>query len=555
MTVDAPIIRFVLALRRWWTVVAGLVVVALVGTWLTLPAHAPQADVEPGVNYTATHLLLSENPTVETGNLDLVVLLAQQGEVRTRVTGALGDGFPVGTAESVSIAPNKELGTLELTTVQPTADQAALVVNTYAEVLREFFDGRAAAGVQRDFDAAVERLLAFGERIRGLEDEINGLTESSIERRLLEAELDVLVEQYGLLQAEVQSLNARTIGDNPTFTTLQEPVPTPIATGQLFSMPTNRGFRFVLALFAALFAGLGAVFAIDWLDSRLRTRQDVEDAYGLPVIAELPRMRRREVHQDPLPALTRPGSRAAEVYRSLQLTLALALRWQLDRSTPTGSAAVGSAERIEGSGPPRTLLVTSARAGEGKSTIVGNLAASFAETGQRVLVVDCDFRRSAVADLLGAEKGPSLRDYADPRFDGLQGLIVSSAVPRVTTVRAGTPGVAPVWFFSRCADLVAEAREHADIVVFDAGPLLATNEAAALVPHVDSVLVVTCSGRLAASLARRALETLTQLKATVAGIVLLGGDDSPRRYGHYYEPLRKAAATQALDDVTPAERV
>jgi Mrp family chromosome partitioning ATPase len=77
--------------------------------------------------------------------------------------------------------------------------------------------------------------------------------------------------------------------------------------------------------------------------------------------------------------------------------------------------------------------------------------------------------------------------------------------------------------------------------VIDSGPLLATNEAATLIPNVDAMLLVTKSGRLSRQQARRATEQLTRLGALVSGIVMVGAEGT-RKYG-YYEPIRRAAAT------------
>jgi capsular exopolysaccharide synthesis family protein len=547
MTEDHPLSRYLVPIQRRWPILVGALVLSLVVVWFTLPDSPEpdqrQRDQDPSVYYTATHLLVRERSTAETANFDLVVLLARQGEVQTLVADSLSDEVSPGAVGSVLLEPNKDLGTLGVTATQPTPEQAIALVDTYARVLTEYFDGRAQQSVDDQLDEVRARLETLIIRIGQLEEQIESLSDDSLEQRLLGSELDALIQRYGSLQADLQALESQERDVRPTFRTLQEPVPTavPGPGAPLFEVPDSPWARFVIAALLSLLAGLSIVFGLDWMDTRLRTRSDTEEAFGLPVLVELPRRLRHVQRKDPLPAASDPSSAIAEGYRSLRLSLTLAPKWNLDRSAPTSSGSVGSAVPVSGRGQPRTILVSSARDGEGKSTVAANLAVSFAETGQHVLVVDCDFRRSTVGDVLQAERGPGLRDFGGSQQAALGELVVQCAHANVSVVRTGTPGVAPSWFPAESGRLLEEAEGLADVVILDTGPLLVTNEAAAMIPTVDAVLLVTFAGRISRPQATRSTELLTQLQATVAGIVLIGSDNA-RKYGYYYAPLREAAA-------------
>jgi capsular exopolysaccharide synthesis family protein len=548
-----PLSTYLVPIRRWWPVVVSAVFLGFIVTWMTLPAPAEQqsdgaVEVDPNISYRATHVLIRNRVTPSTTNFDLVVMLARQGEVEGAVSEALGDAVSPGSVAAVTLEPDDDLGTLGVTALQPTPGQAVLLADTYAQELTAFFDRKAQSSTDEQVEAATERLTLVADRIQTLQLAIENEPEGALERRLLEAELDVLVGQYGLLQAEVQNLSTQDLAAGSTFETLQEPVPISTAAeggAMPLEMPTASGPRFAVGAVLALILGLALVFVVDWADTRIRTREDAEDAFGLPVMAELPRRTRVEQKQAPLAALTDPSSSIAEAYRTLRLALTLAPRWQLSRKTPTNSSVtVGSAKQISDQGHPHSLVVTSGRDREGKSGVVANLAVSFAETGQRVLVVDCDFRRSTVAELLGALEGPGLRDLDQPKAGAIADLAVSTTVPGVTVVRAGTPGPAPAWFLAETFNFVAQAEEIADLVIFDTGPLLATNEASSLVPSVDAVVLVCRSGKLAVAQARRVTEQLARIGAMVAGTVFVGGEGS-RHYGAYYQPIRKAVTKGA----------
>jgi capsular exopolysaccharide synthesis family protein len=201
---------------------------------------------------------------------------------------------------------------------------------------------------------------------------------------------------------------------------------------------------------------------------------------------------------------------------------------------------VGTASPVGAEDQPRVLLVSSARDGEGKSTVAANLAASIAETGKRVLLVDCDFRRPTVGELLGVPAGPGLRELRELDGRHFAKAIVPTQVPNLALLRSGSAGIAPSWFLVESDWVVDQARDLADIVVIDSGPLIATNEAATLVGSVDALVLTTLSGRVTRSQARRATEQLTRLGALVSGVVLIGAEGG-RRYG-YYEPTRRTPA-------------
>jgi capsular exopolysaccharide synthesis family protein len=552
MNGNHPLSPYLVPVRRWWPIIAIAVVLGLIAAWITLPQR-PDADVqaavevvEPGVAYTATYILLRGRPSPVTENLDLVVMLARQGEVAGAVAERLGERVEPGSVGAVTLEQDTELGTLSITAVQPTAELANLLTTTYAEEIRRHFDQRAEAAHQEQVDRVTSRLASTDERIQTLVEIQADQTEDTLEWRLTESELGVLVEQYGLLQAELRDLNTNGLGSGSTFETLQEPTPISIETDPssfALEMPDNSLARFGMVAALALLLSLGLVIGVDRLDTRVRTREDAEVAFGLPVVAELPRRSRKQRAKEPLPAASDPDSEIAEAFRALRLSVRLTTRWKLTRQSPTrGDGAVGAAAPVEGQATPRALLVTSSINGEGKSTVAVNLAASMAESGDRVLLVDCDFRRATAHELLGVGPGPGLHELPTPDAGSLSALMEISSVPGLAVIRAGKGHSAPPWLLADSGRLVEAAKGLADVVVFDTGPLLATNEASALTPHIDAVLLVARTGKTNMENARRATEQLTRLQAMVAGVALIGTGAS-RTYS-YYDPLRRAAAAQ-----------
>jgi capsular exopolysaccharide synthesis family protein len=549
-----PLATIVVPLRRWWPVIVGAVVLAVALGWLTRPDPPTVVPgtgevIEPGVAYRATHILVRGRVTPATENFALVGMLAQQGAVKAAVAEELGDRVETGAADAVSVEADPELGTLSITVVQPTAERASLVVSTYARAVIRHFDEQAAAARQERIDLATERLALIDERIQRLIGEQEDLQEGSLQARLNESELNVLVDQYGMLQGELRNLATSDVDGGASFETLQEPEPFEVAVGAgpaFFEVPTSPVLRFVLIALAGLVGGAALTIGIDRLDTRLRTRDDAEEASGLPVITEVPSVSWQERRHPGLAVRDDPVSPVAEAYRSLRLSVEYEPRWRLERTAPTGDETVATATRVVGEGSPQVLLVASPATAEGKSTVAANLAASLSEHGRQVLVVDCDFRRTTLPALLGAEARPGLRELGMLGQDSLSALIRPCSLPNVGVVPSGRPGRAPLWFPESGASLVEQARRVADIVIFDSGPLRVTSEAAALIPWVDSVILVTRAGRSRRADVTRATEQLARLRATVSGVVLLGAARASRT-STYYRSVRRATSEERAD--------
>jgi capsular exopolysaccharide synthesis family protein len=544
MTGTNPLERYLVLLRRWWPIIAGAVLLGLGAAWVTLPSPpdqgvAPEEVIEPGVEYRATHILTRGRETSVTENFDLVAMIAQQDTIVDAVSKELSDQVEPASVAAVDVTADSKLDTLAVTAMEPTAERARLLASTYAQEITRHFDERARTNHEEQVERARERLGTTDERIQELLKVQASEPEESLQWRLTESELSVLVDQYGRIQGEIRELSSSP-ASGATFETIHEPDPIPVAREGMtsFEMPDTPWMRLVLAALLAAAAGVAIVFGLDRIDTRIRSREDAEEAFGLPVIACVPTRDRRVQAQHPLAVRAEPGSEAAEAFRSLRLSFQLAPRWRLDRTAPTSNGTVGSAEAVRGGDEPKVLLVTSATTGEGKSTVAANLAVAIAESGSQVLVVDCDFRRSTVTQLLGLQPGPGLRDQVASEVTGLAGLVSPSAVENVDVIRSGRPGLAPSWFTSDAANLVSEASKLADVVIFDTGPLLVTNEAAVLMPSMDAVLVVARSGKTSWSSARQTTEQLTRLRATVAGVTLVG-TNSTGTYG-YYQALRRS---------------
>ena len=146
---------------------------------------------------------------------------------------------------------------------------------------------------------------------------------------------------------------------------------------------------------------------LERFDTRLRTSKRAEEAFGLPVLAEVPAISAGAGKG--VVMASHPYSRAADAFRLVQVGTA---RWTSADGNGNGHA--------NGDGAPRpsratTILVTSPEARDGKTTVAANLAVAYAQAGHRVLVVSCDLRRPAIREVFGVAGQPGLSTRCDRR--------------------------------------------------------------------------------------------------------------------------------------------
>ena len=315
---------------------------------------------------------------------------------------------------------------------------------------------------------------------------------------------------------------------------LEEATPIPNASSRGgFVIPPGRGPRTAIAAALGLLVGLALALVLDRLDSRLRTREEIHAALRMPIIAEIPRLSRAQRGRRAIAVAEDPLTVYADGYRAART----ALMHTESRQVPDDYTPRRSAVETRGAGSAtRLILVTSAHESEGKTTSVANLAASFAETGQRVLVLDADLRSPDTHNLFDVPQGAGISDYiSDPGDASLEALVRPTSVPGVRIITAGTRLAHPASMASRMGHLLAEAREMADVVIIDTAPLLAASDVFDILPMVDTVLLVVRSGRLTETAGHRVSELLGRFQVPVGGVILVGANTKRSdAYGYGY---------------------
>jgi receptor protein-tyrosine kinase len=326
--------------------------------------------------------------------------------------------------------------------------------------------------------------------------------------------------QLPTLERQLQSLPAGertgpgTLGERIAAMQALETAPDPTlrvaSAATLPSSPSSpqKKFALISGLLAGLVIGLGAAFASQALDPRLRREEQLRELYRLPILTHIPRIDSTRGEGPLVPSRLTPA--ATEAYRTLRATVA---------------ATVGEGHR--------SVLITSCSEGEGKSTAAVNYAAALAMANRRVLLIEGDLRRPSLAKTLGVQ----------PVIAGVGAVLVNqvSMVDAVVTSDLGdnlglllvertAVSLADRLSLPTARKLVEEAEALADYVVIDSPPLTEVIDALPLAQEVDAVLIVARLGTTSLKRLVSLGEILEQGGVTPAGLIVVG----QQRFAHSY---------------------
>ena len=273
----------------------------------------------------------------------------------------------------------------------------------------------------------------------------------------------------------------------------------------------------LLAAALGILLGVAAAVLLDRLDDSVRSPDEVAEQLNLPVMGMIPAIRlvddakvQGSTIMERLVTHANPRSPVAEAYRSLRTNLAFAR----------------ARENI------KTMVLTSPGPADGKSTTVANLAITFAQQGQRTLLIDADLRRAVLDKTFSVPRSPGLTEVIVGEAE-LENAVNKTEVPNLFVLGSGQfpPNPSELLGSSAMRKVLAEARDQFDVILFDSPPLLAVTDAAVLSTMVDGTVIVVRMGSTARQAVRRALGQLHAVHGRVLGAVM---NDVDLRKSSYY---------------------
>jgi capsular exopolysaccharide synthesis family protein len=185
----------------------------------------------------------------------------------------------------------------------------------------------------------------------------------------------------------------------------------------------------------------------------------------------------------------------------------------------------------------RTIVVTSTQPSEGKSTVLANLAVTMAQSGKKVVLLDCDLRKPTIHKKLGVTNKNGLTTLLS-KEKGLQECLQLLNVPNLYIITSGPipPNPAELLGSKRMKSLLQELKEHFDMILIDAPPVLAVTDSQILSTLTDGVLFVTSYGTTEKDAVVRAKELIEKVGGKILGVVMnkMPNEAKGSYSGYYY---------------------
>lgn len=502
--------------RWWWLVAASTLLAALSSAYVTY--------TQPPLYQSATTIMLGSminEPNPDSSQiwlaeelLNMYADMINRQSVREGTMKALGlPGLPGYTTR---IVPNTQFMEISVLDSEPARAQAVAV-----ELVNQLILRSPAGSEQQD------RQLFVYQQLDEMEQDIDATKDEITKReselgRLLSArqiadsqyELAALGQKLGTLQANYAALLATTqrgaVNTINVIETANLPT-TPISAGILYNLLLAGAIGFVL--------GAGAAYVLEYLDDTVKNTDDIQKVTGVSTLGAVPELTGQDKKAGELIMVASAQSPAAEAYRILRTNLQFA---SIDE-------------------PVRTLLVTSPDAHEGKSITAANLAVALAQSGKRVVLLDCDMHRPRQHRLFNLANTVGVTSSLLHEAGSAAPYLQPTEIPNLTVMTTGPlpPNSAELLGSQRLHMLLERLRSQADYLILDSPPVLALSDAPVLATQADGVMLVVAAGKTRRDTLKRAQAVLHQVNARVVGVLL---NRLPRRgsgyYYSYYYPVR-----------------
>ena len=355
-----------------------------------------------------------------------------------------------------------------------------------------------------------ENFEMASQRLAEKERELIALSKTRVEYNSMLRELEV---QQGFLQALVSRMTqekAQVNLKNPNARVVDKAFP---PAPDDYSSP-NITMNLAAGFFGGIAVGTGLVFLVAFLDDRVKSAFDIEGTIGLPMLGVVPRIKKLDTNSKAQAVASNVDRHVTETFRSIHSTLRLS-----DESKNA-----------------RIILITSTVPGEGKSFISSNLSLTFANHGEKTLLLDGDLRLPNVARSLQLENDYGLLDHVEKGV-GLDEVIIKEVYPNLDVLPSGGKSKNPTHVLnsSKFEAMFADLRDRYDRIVIDSPPLAAVSDALNLLPMVDGVLYLIKFNTVKRKTAVVNVRRLWESNTPVFGAILnnISSSLSSYYYSHY----------------------
>jgi polysaccharide biosynthesis transport protein len=361
------------------------------------------------------------------------------------------------------------------------------------------------AGLQAQVDAGQAQVDALNDQLNDFEKQDQLDLETGQPYWRAKVNLDNEQDLHKLLSEKIEVDESEAAMPKNALVTVINP-----AKPGIIPVQPKKTFYIGLGAFFGLLVGVSLAFFIEYLDTSVKTIDEVERVFQSPVLGVIPQNVGVLIDEG-------PDSSHAEAYRVLRTNILFSRK---DDNL-------------------NTLVVVSAGMGEGKSTTVLNLATVFAQAGQRTLVVDSDLRRPTLHKLLRLSNSTGLVNYL-LKQGTLDQVIQNTSVPMLDFMASGKlpGGQVNILGSEPMRNLISELKQRYDFILFDSPPIMGLSDASVLASEVDMAIQIIQYRRYPQLMNIRAKQMVEKVGGNLIGIVLnninMAQDESYYYYGGYY---------------------
>lgn len=392
------------------------------------------------------------------------------------------------------------------------------------------------SSTQHEYDVARSREASLQQSLKELQEVSTTSSQAQVRLRELQREADANRTVYESYLTRYKDASARE--------SLELPDARVVTWAAVPLAPSSPKTFLLLGIAVLLGLGAGAVFAFlaDFFDRRVKTPKQAEDSSGVPTLAAVPLIGARE-----LAGRARRGQQDLGRYDPsdpglLPATLQPPLmRYAIEEPDSYFAEAIRSirlaAQRSFHEHSTRTIVVTSALPGEGKTTVAVNLALSFAALGLRTLLIDCDLRNPQLTRSLSPRAEAGLIEIAMGQRSFKRAILVDpttglSVLPAPSSRDTAT--ATELMFSDRMAHIFTHLRQLYEIIIVDSPPLMPLVDGRALVEYADQIVLALAWDRTPRDVIAHTLELLAPVQDRILGTVLTQVDFHRYRFYDYY---------------------
>jgi len=366
---------------------------------------------------------------------------------------------------------------------------------------------------QKELDAARTNEAKLREALDKQEQEAFGMSQKAMQYELAHRDYETNRLLYDGLQQRLQEAGIMS-SLHSTAIHIVDSADTPVAPSH-----PRTNFNQAIGVLAGLFFGISLAIILELMDTNLKTMTDIEEGLQLPLVAAIPAVDSEHL----LPSKFRefaasPGvsswSKIAEALRGMRTSILL--------SSP------GS--------PPKIIMIASTRPAEGKSSIAGLAAITFALNGSKVLLVDADLRRPSVHLRFRIGKGLGLSSVLSGKAPLHEAIVTWTDLPNLHILPSGPipPLPSELLGSKELEDLLSQLRDVYDFVIIDTPPVLAVTDASVLARLTDAVILVVRYGTSRKHVVLRCIDLLERSGAHLLGVAVNVVDFAAPEYSDYY---------------------